>query len=165
MTLAIVMVLMATGLSCKEDARKLCPGVEQTNGALADCLKQHESELSGGCKESRSRVREKRPSRIREPCKGDVEKFCRGFQNGDVAPCLKQHESQLSVACREQGGEIIGRQERGIPAVQDACAGDAARFCPGVEVGGGRMARCLKRHRTELSPPCVSAFAEIRQDR
>jgi len=37
--------------SCREDAKRLCAGVKPGEGRVAACLKQHESEVSGACKE------------------------------------------------------------------------------------------------------------------
>jgi len=34
---------------CKEDAARLCPGVEPGKGRIAHCLKAHENEISIGC--------------------------------------------------------------------------------------------------------------------
>ena len=43
---------------CKEDAEKLCKGVEPGEGRIVRCLKQHEAELSAACKEKRDSFRE-----------------------------------------------------------------------------------------------------------
>lgn len=40
------------------------------------------------------------------------------------------------------------------------CAEDAAKFCKGVQQGGGRIAQCLKEHANELSAACKSQAAE-----
>jgi hypothetical protein len=154
MILALVLLLAAGATPCAEDARKLCLGVGPANDAV-------------GRKASRNRLDEKRPSGIREPCRGDVERFCRGAtRSGGLAACLKEHESELSAACKDQGSEIAGvaQQRRGsIRALPEACKGDAAKFCPAVEANG--ITRCLKGHRSGLSAKCASAFADIRQDR
>jgi hypothetical protein len=45
----------------------------------------------------------------------------------------------------------------GINAYADdtrPCADDAAKFCKGVNPGGGRMAACLKEHQKDLTPAC-----------
>ena len=34
---------------CKEDAARLCPGLEPGKGRIAKCLKEHENEISIGC--------------------------------------------------------------------------------------------------------------------
>ena len=35
---------------CMEDAKKLCPGVEHREGRVMHCLREHEAQLSEGCK-------------------------------------------------------------------------------------------------------------------
>jgi hypothetical protein len=39
----------------------------------------------------------------------------------------------------------------------DVCTADAARLCPGVEPGAGRVLACLRGRKTELSPSCKLA--------
>ncbi len=34
---------------CRADAQRLCPGVRPGGGALKNCLKEHENEVSIGC--------------------------------------------------------------------------------------------------------------------
>ena len=62
---------------CKEDAEKLCKGVEPGEGRIVRCLKQHEAELSAACKEKRDSFRE-RMQEIRAACDEDAKKFCLG---------------------------------------------------------------------------------------
>ena len=41
------------------------------------------------------------------------------------------------------------------------CADDAAKYCNGVNSGGGRMATCLKEHQKDLSPACQKRSHEM----
>jgi Cysteine rich repeat len=41
-----------------------------------------------------------------------------------------------------------------------ACIADIKKLCAGVQLGGGRVAGCLKEHLNELSPPCQELVAE-----
>lgn len=45
------------------------------------------------------------------------------------------------------------------------CAEDAAKFCKGVEPGGGRVAACLKEHEKQLSQACVEKRAKAAEKR
>jgi len=44
-----------------------------------------------------------------------------------------------------------------------ACKTDAAKLCPGIEPGGGRLKACFKEHRKELSAECKSEMKTMRQ--
>jgi hypothetical protein len=50
-----------------------------------------------------------------------------------------------------------------------ACAADIQKFCADVEAGKGGRQACLRSHRKELSPECVTARTELaatrRQDK
>ncbi|HTN92994.1 MAG TPA: cysteine rich repeat-containing protein [Gallionella sp.] len=43
------------------------------------------------------------------------------------------------------------------------CADDAAKLCPGVQPGGGAIAKCLKEHASELSPACKQNIAKAKK--
>ncbi len=108
---------IATGASaeavdrpCKEDAEKLCNGVQPGGGNIARCLKEHSSELSPACKDNITKAKEK-AKEFKEACKDDAHKLCNGVQQGGgrILQCLSQHESELSPACKEQMDQPRGR--------------------------------------------------------
>jgi len=39
-------------------------------------------------------------------------------------------------------------------AARQPCAADAAKFCKGVRPGGGRISKCFRAHRAQLSEAC-----------
>jgi hypothetical protein len=43
------------------------------------------------------------------------------------------------------------------------CAGDVAKFCGDVKPGEGRIAKCLKQHKDELSPACKMHLAQVKE--
>ena len=53
----------------------------------------------------------------------------------------------------------------GASAEQNArpCAEDAAKLCQGMQPGGGRAAKCLKEHSSELSPACKDSMAKMKE--
>lgn len=131
---------------CRADVQKFCKGIQPGGGRIAMCLKQHESELSAGCRERIAQAKEE-AKELAEACKPDAEKLCQGVQPGQgrVAACLKQHEGELSGKCREEIAEAKNRHP---------CMKDAERLCKGVQPGDGRVMRCLHEHEAELSPEC-----------
>ena len=46
---------------------------------------------------------------------------------------------------------------------EGACRADVAKFCNGVQRGGGRIVACLKSHQSELSAGCQEQFAGPRE--
>jgi hypothetical protein len=42
------------------------------------------------------------------------------------------------------------------------CKADAARLCPGVEPGGGKLIGCLKQHENEVSIGCAKEIKAIK---
>lgn len=85
-------------------------------------------------------------------CKADVARFCSQIQpgGGRIARCLRQSEGQLSAPCRERI-KMVAVQ---LKETNQACQDEVQQHCTGVELGGGRIAQCLKRNLDKLSPEC-----------
>ncbi len=88
---------------CAEDAAKYCKDVQPGQGRMAQCLKEHENELSAACKEHIAQMKQRGRGGA-EACQDDVLKFCKDVQpgRGGIYRCLKEHENELSPACREK---------------------------------------------------------------
>jgi hypothetical protein len=132
--------------ACRADVQKLCKGVQPGGGRIAICLKQHESELSPGCRERIAEAKEE-GRELAEACKADAETLCKGVQPGQgrVMRCLAEHKDKLSGNCRAK----IAEEESRHP-----CMKDMERLCKDVQPGEGRMAACMKQHEAQLSPEC-----------
>lgn len=87
---------------CAEDIAKFCKDVKPGKGGIAKCLKQHEGELSGGCKDSLS-ARKQKAQEFSQACKNDAAQYCKDTKPGDgkMLKCLKQNEGSLSAECKE----------------------------------------------------------------
>ncbi|MFZ1038061.1 MAG: cysteine rich repeat-containing protein [Smithella sp.] len=88
--------------ACKADAEKFCKDVEPVHGNMAQCMKQHEAELSPACKERIAAANEK-VKECEKECKPDVEKICKDIKPGQgrIVRCLKQHQAELSAGCSQ----------------------------------------------------------------
>jgi hypothetical protein len=42
------------------------------------------------------------------------------------------------------------------------CKADAARLCPGVQPGGGKLIGCLKQHENEVSIGCAKELKAVK---
>ncbi|MFZ5523358.1 MAG: cysteine rich repeat-containing protein [Pseudomonadota bacterium] len=96
---------------CVADARKLCKDVQPGEGRVARCMKEHEKELSPGCRENIGKMKEKARD-VAEACKDDAGRLCKDVEpgKGRILRCLKQHEGELSAACKEQMPPPRGRR-------------------------------------------------------
>jgi len=88
---------------CKADAKKLCKDVQPGEGRIAQCMKEHEKELSPACKANIKKMKEK-AKEVAEACQADANKLCKDVEpgKGRIMRCLKYHEGELSAACKEQ---------------------------------------------------------------
>ena len=53
-------------------------------------------------------------------------------------------------------------QSNQIQQIMRYCKPDAERLCPGVPPGGGRIIRCLKAHKMEMSVGCAMTLRRIK---
>ncbi len=88
---------------CAEDVAKFCKDVQPGGGRMAQCLKAHENELSGACKEHMTQMRQ-RGRELSEACQDDVMKLCNDVKpgGGRIVHCLKEHQDELSHECKEK---------------------------------------------------------------
>ncbi|HSB52602.1 MAG TPA: cysteine rich repeat-containing protein [Dissulfurispiraceae bacterium] len=91
------------------------------------------------------------------PCAEEIAKYCSEIKpgGGRIIACLKEHENGLTDLCKDKIEKVAGRAKE----LEKACAADVERFCKDVQPGGGRIAKCLKEHKSELSAPCTGKLA------
>jgi hypothetical protein len=56
----------------------------------------------------------------------------------------------------------VSAQSNQIQQIMRYCKPDAERLCPGVPPGGGRIIRCLKAHKMEMSVGCAMTLRRIK---
>ncbi len=85
--------------SCDDDVAKFCKDVQPGGGGIIKCLKDHENDVSSGCREDLSRM--KGPAFF-EACRDDLQKLCKDIKPGEgrIIQCLKSHENELSPQCK-----------------------------------------------------------------
>ncbi len=158
--LALLAVLAALGAArasaeapCLDDAAKVCPGLPAGDGRLWTCLVQNQLQLSSACVRTIQEVR-RRASEFNADCAGDIWRFCPSTPRGGlrILDCLRYHvgRRELSTTCEDA---VLAALER-LQEYSDACTGDAARLCPGVQAGGGKVIACLRSQSAQLSSRC-----------
>src|SRR5207247_10974380 len=85
-------------------------------------------------------------------CETDSENFCAKVPLGvgHIQACLKKNNKQPSPDCAARH-ENLQKEMGRLVAI---CRYDLSRFCWDVSPGHGRVARCLERHRSDLSSVC-----------
>lgn len=103
-------------------------------------------------------------------CAPEITRYCGDVSQGRgrVSACLAGEMGNLSAACRPEV-QAVGRS-RLTPAdvrkvfdpafraaLPHACVAPAARFCPGVPVGGGPIFACLYARSDRVGKDCSDA--------
>jgi hypothetical protein len=96
---------------------------------------------------------------MKNPCKDDLEKFCKGVKpgNGGIMKCLKAHESHLSPACKVQEETMKKSFQAHGQVIQDECKAELKKYCSAVR-GPREMFACLGDHGKNLSKGCRAAL-------
>jgi len=94
-------------------------------------------------------------------CAEDTVKFCNDVKpgGGRIAKCLNDHENELSGTCKDE----IAQVQKRFKETAEACHDDVLKFCNDVEPGGGRIAKCLRDHQSELSQECQEKWLKQRK--
>jgi Golgi apparatus protein 1 len=147
--------------ACKEDARKLCGGVEPGEGRIRECMKAHEADLSDACKAAVAQAKAKWEP-VKEACRADQEKLCPGLTAGKgLFQCMKAREADVSAACKAAVAPLKAEREerfaRHVNFKQD-CKADRERLCADTPRGPGAVRECMKAHEAELSAACKAHF-------
>src|SRR5262245_32644700 len=93
--------------ACRDDVKKFCGDVKPGGGAIKDCIKAHEAELSAGCKEKiamRKEKHEEKMKAVKEACAADIKQFCANVTPGEGREfaCLHAYSDKLSAGCKEK---------------------------------------------------------------
>jgi len=97
---------------CAADAKKFCKDMQPGGGRIAQCMKQHEAELSQACKDHHKMMKADM-DKVHQACKGDAEKLCKDVKpgGGRVAHCLKEQQQQVSPGCKNTMQEAKSKRE------------------------------------------------------
>jgi hypothetical protein len=140
---------------CVADARRLCPDVPVGEGRILACFRARWYDVSSACQRVVQDV-ENRARQINVACSPAVWQYCQGIAPGQgrLLTCVAARWNDLSSTCRDAVGAASEKMQR----FQTACAGDAARLCPGVAAGGGKIFGCLKLYEDAVSSACRAAM-------
>lgn len=97
------------------------------------------------------------------PCAKDRETLCAGIEpgGGAIAKCMKENKDKLSAECKAHVEAMKGQHKE----VKEACHDDVEKFCADVKPGKGRIMKCMKEHKEELSAACKEEVASAKEMR
>ena len=107
---------------------------------------------------------------IMTACSSEVARYCANVSKGRgrVSACLASYMGQLGAACRPEvqavGKSLLTpsyvRKVFGPAfslALPQVCTGPAARYCPGMKPGEGRVFACLYAYSDRVGKTCSDA--------
>jgi hypothetical protein len=57
---------------------------------------------------------------------------------------------------------VPAKAQAELEDIRTYCMSDIERLCKGIEPGGGRLVRCLKTHKKEMSVGCAQALQKLK---
>jgi len=153
------------GTRCKDDAARLCSGVEIGGGKLARCLRLHDSDLSETCKNALAASADKKagaadkkagaaPVAAESPPPGP-DSGMGGMKEG------MKGDMKGGMKVDMKGGMGMPHEWGAMKDMHKSCATDAGKFCKEVPPGHGRVAVCLNEHTAELAPGCKKVVETV----
>jgi hypothetical protein len=93
-------------------------------------------------------------------CAMDRERLCAGIEPGDrrLAKCMREKKDQVSAECKAQQKA----RKAQFKDVKEACHEDVEKFCGGKKGGRGRIMKCMRKHKDELSAACKAEIEEAK---
>lgn len=161
----------AWGQDCAAERESFCGGI-RGGRRIANCLDEHASELSARCLASRPAGL--RPGRSNLPAGPRAEAIPRRAmqtnspESGTEAvarPATSNNPPAPGAEAMPQparsNNQTTGGAEHMEPTRSDwwqECTAEREKFCKDIPSGGGRIARCIDEHASELSERCIASL-------
>jgi len=148
------------GMRCKDDAAKLCSGVELGAGKLARCLRLHDNDLSEPCKTALAAASDKKAGAA--PAAAASPSPAPDSGMGEMKGPKGDMKGMGMGTGKEMKGGMGGPHEWGaMKDMHKSCAADVSKFCKEVPPGHGRIAVCLNEHAADLAPACKKVVETV----
>ena len=99
-------------------------------------------------------------------CKKELTSYCKGVTPGEgrVLACLYAHSDKLTGQCEYALYDAAVQLERFVAAlsyVANECDEDLEKFCANIEVGEGRVLKCLDENSSKINERCSQALKDV----
>ncbi|MGA7878697.1 MAG: cysteine rich repeat-containing protein [Desulfoferrobacter sp.] len=103
---------------------------------------------------------------VKDGCKKELETYCKNVTPGEgrILACLYAYEDKLSGGCVYALYDASVQLERAVAAIAylaNECRDDLKEYCASVEVGEGRLLKCLEKHEAKVSARCKKAVKDV----
>jgi len=103
---------------------------------------------------------------VAKGCEKELTSYCSNVTPGEgrVLACLYAHNDKLSGQCEFALYDAAVQLERFVAALSylaNECDADLDKFCTGVQVGEGRLLKCLDDNSAKISTRCTQALKDV----
>ncbi len=132
---------------CFDDTEKLCQGLSKFVD-IHECLVKNKTKLAAKCQ---ARVSKEEKKISFSPCYLDLKKHCIPNLNPQAQEhCLELNKEHLSNKCN-QFREV---QSNKVKKMITDCESDRVKFCKDIPYKGGKITKCLRKVKSQLSAAC-----------
>jgi len=99
-------------------------------------------------------------------CEHELKTYCSDVHPGEgrLLACLYAHNDQISGRCEYAIYDASAQLEQAVAAivyVASECEEDLVKFCADVEVGEGRIIKCMEKNKDKMSQRCKQAVEDV----
>ena len=103
---------------------------------------------------------------VTKGCEKELTSYCSNVTpgKGRILACLYAHSDKLSGQCEFALYDAAVQLERFVAALSylaNECGDDLDKFCSGVEMGEGRLLKCLDDNAEKISGRCTQALKDV----
>ena len=103
---------------------------------------------------------------VAKGCEKELTSYCSQVTPGEgrILACLYAHSDKLSGQCEYALYDAAVQLERFVAALAylaNECDEDLDKFCSGVEMGEGRLLKCLDDNAEKISGRCTQALKDV----
>ena len=103
---------------------------------------------------------------VAKGCEKEITSYCSNVTPGEgrILACLYAHSDKLSGQCEYALYDAAVQLERFVAALAylaNECDEDLDKFCSGVEMGEGRLLKCLDDNAEKISRRCTQALKDV----
>ena len=103
---------------------------------------------------------------VAKGCEKELTTYCKDVTPGEgrVLACLFAFSDKLTGQCEYALYDAAKQLERFVAAlsyVANECDADLEKFCANIEVGEGRVLKCLDENSSKISARCTQALEDV----